>query len=285
MVISKNFIIKGNFTKFSLIKIVSFLLLLWIYDTHEKRNFDNFPGIEEKHVKIEDTVLFRSLAKHGLKEERERAKLKEKLSYDGDIKKEKFCSDVRPTYGNLRNGELNKFELYKNNYNHRYTKKKGLKKFDCYWENKIFDKFEYVNNLAEKTQISKKSFIKILLNKYTIFISLFALLPVLGIIIPYLFAYKCPKDHFLYLFIGECNTEHQLNGQPGVCKYNNITHISKDAAKAMFYLNTIFTYVSLIVVILVFVYICIKLIKYENLKGGIRNIRLKEFVRLLKNEF
>ncbi|KMZ88857.1 hypothetical protein PVBG_05965, partial [Plasmodium vivax Brazil I] len=106
-------------------------------------------------------------------EESVHAKLKENLSYVGDIKRANNVSNARSTYRNLKKGDLNEFELYKKKYNHRYKNKKGLKKIDCYWENKIFDKFEYVNNLTEKTQNSKKRFIKIILNKYTIFLTLF----------------------------------------------------------------------------------------------------------------
>ncbi|SCA83588.1 Plasmodium exported protein, unknown function, partial [Plasmodium vivax] len=248
-------------------------------------NFVNFGGTEENHVKIINTFLFRSLAKHGFKEESEHEKLKEKYSYDGDIKEAKNFSDARSTYGNLKNKELNELELYRKKYNHRYTNKKGLKKLDCYCENKIFDKFEYVNNFTEKTQNSKKRFIKIILNKYTIFLCLFALVPVLGLIVPWMFGHKSPKYPVLHLFFDECNTKHYKTEEPGVCKYPNIIHIPKDAARAMFYSNAIFTYTSLIAVMFIFFYIYVKYIKYLLLKEGIGNISIKEYFRLLKNTF
>ncbi|KMZ89334.1 hypothetical protein PVBG_03684 [Plasmodium vivax Brazil I] len=168
------------------------------------------------------------------------------------------------TYGNLKKGELNELELYKKNYNHRYKKKKGLKKLDCYWENKVFDKIEKVNVIAERMQNRNKCFIKKIINKYTIFFFLFALLPALGGIIPELFKTKDNTD------------------KP--CIYS-LYHIPSDVGKAMIYMNTIITSMLFIVVILMLVYVSVKYIKYQFLKAGIRNITLKEYIHLLKNTF
>ncbi|SCA82025.1 Plasmodium exported protein, unknown function, partial [Plasmodium vivax] len=244
-------------------------------------NFDNLLGIEEKHVKIIDTVFLRSLAKHGYKKESVHAKLKEKLSCDGDTKKANFFSDAMSTYGNLKNGGLSEFELYRKKYNHRYTNKKGLKKLDCYWENKIFDKIEKVNVIAERMQDRKKCFIKKILNKYTIFLFLFALIPALGGIIPELFGHEDPKERSLKLFIGKCTKVN--NQKPNGCE-NGYYHISVYAGRAMFYMNTIITSMLFIVVVLMLFYISVKYIKYQFLKAGISNITLKEYFRLLKNK-
>ncbi|KMZ88655.1 hypothetical protein PVBG_06017, partial [Plasmodium vivax Brazil I] len=168
------------------------------------------------------------------------------------------------------------------NYNHRYTKKKGLKKLDCYWENKIFDKIEKVNVISERIQNRKKSFIKRIINKYTIFLFLFALLPALGGIIPELFGQEKAKDRVWKIFFGTCTNKKNNNSDE--CKHDYY-HVSADAGKAMFYMNTIITSMLFIVITLMIVYISVKYIKYILLKHGLGNITLKEYFRLLKNTF
>ncbi|SCO70732.1 Protein of unknown function, putative, partial [Plasmodium vivax] len=244
-------------------------------------NFGNFIGKKNSDVKILDLVLHRSLSKYGFKEEPERRKLKGRLTYDRDMKRAKTDWDEMYTYNMLKKGEFSQLELYKKNYKKRYNQKKGLKKLDCYWEKKIFDKIEHVNILSEKTESRKKSFIKIILNEYTLFfLFLLTFIPFLGRIIPAMFFDKKPKDRVWRMIIGDC-TKKKDDGS-NECK-GGFYHIPLDSWKAMIYLNEIISSTLLIVVISIFIYTCIKVLKYKLLKEGIRNITLKEYFRLLKN--
>ncbi|SCA83753.1 Protein of unknown function, putative [Plasmodium vivax] len=54
--------------------------------------------------------------------------------------------DYVSTYRNMKNSDSKKLKLYKTSYRHRYSKKKGLEKLDCYCEKILFDKFDYLHN-------------------------------------------------------------------------------------------------------------------------------------------
>ncbi|CAI7721657.1 Plasmodium exported protein, unknown function [Plasmodium vivax] len=278
-----NFVIKGNSKWFSLINIVTLVLFVWIHlPKYNKSNFGNFIGKKNSDVKILDLVLHRSLSKHVFNEEPERGNLKERLTYDRYMKSAKTGWEEKPTSNMLKKGEFSQLEMYKKNYRKRYVQKKGLKKLDCYWEEKIFDKIEHISILAEKSKSRKKRFIKKILNKYTIFLFLFALLPFLGVIIPELFDHEKPQDRFFKLVFGTCTKPKDEN--PLECK-NGYNHISPSAGWAMFYINEIITGTLHIVFIFMIFYITVKYIKYDFLKAGKGNITLKEYFRLLKNKF
>ncbi|KMZ76610.1 hypothetical protein PVIIG_05454 [Plasmodium vivax India VII] len=64
------------------------------------------------------------------------------------------------TYKLLKNKGLSDLEIYKKAFKCKYAKKKGLEKFDCYWENKIFDKMDSICQLAKNMKNEKKVFNK-----------------------------------------------------------------------------------------------------------------------------
>ncbi|KNA01601.1 hypothetical protein PVNG_05966 [Plasmodium vivax North Korean] len=282
MVISLNFVIKRKLKIHKLIKIVTLIIFIWIYHTKDDNsNFGNFIGKKNNDVKILDLALHRSLSKHGFNEEPERRKLKERLTYDRDMKSAKTGWDGMSTYKTLKKGEFSQLELYKKNYKKRYTKKKDLKKLDCYWEKKIFDKIEKINVIAGKTQSRKMRFIKKILNKYTILLFLFALLPALGGIIPELFGDKKPSNRFMNVYFRQCKGK---SGFYSTCP-NKFYHVPPELGNATFYINNTFFFVSIISFISITVYIAVKIIKYQFLKNGLGNITLKEYYGLLKKTF
>ncbi|KMZ76771.1 hypothetical protein PVIIG_05852 [Plasmodium vivax India VII] len=281
MVISMNFVIKKKLKIYTLIKIVTFIIFIWIYHTKDDNsNFGNFIGKKNNDINILDTVLHRSLSKYCFNEEPERRKLKESLTYDRDMKSTKTGWDQMSTYKTLKKGESSQLELYKKNYKKRYNKKKGLKKLDCYWEKKIFDKIEKVNVIAEKTQNRKMRFIKKILNKYTISLLLLALTPYLGLILPAMFGDKNPKYRFMNVYFGNCIDK----TSDGACK-SNFTHVSAEWQDALYYITNTLFFMSLIAFISIITYTAVKYIKHEFLKHGLGNITLKEYFRLLKKTF
>ncbi|KMZ84211.1 hypothetical protein PVBG_02438 [Plasmodium vivax Brazil I] len=220
--------------------------------------------------------FIRLLAKYELKKKLDHKSLREELTDFRKGNKEKNYSDDLTAYSNLKKRGLNNLDLYKKVYNHRYAKKNIFGKLDCYCEKKLFDKIDYINELAEKKWNNKKSFIKKILQKYFIPLFLFSLLPLLGSI-------------FIILFDGEDKAIIQ------VCKKNHGGSENPcDTSDAMFHENDIFWafekinyilfyYIVPIIVIVVIIYILLKLIKYERLKSGKNKMSLKEYYRLCKN--
>ncbi|KMZ77104.1 hypothetical protein PVIIG_06289 [Plasmodium vivax India VII] len=105
------------------------------------------------------------------------------------------------------------------NYKKRYMRKKGLSKLDCYYENKIFRKFNNICDIGKKMQYDENLSKKVFLKKYGLGLIIFALIPVLGFIFPILFGFSrkfpgilgpCPLDHFKNSGTGEHKTDNGL---------------------------------------------------------------------------
>ncbi|KMZ77102.1 hypothetical protein PVIIG_06287 [Plasmodium vivax India VII] len=158
------------------------------------------------------------------------------------------------------------------NYKKRYMRKKGLSKLDCYYENKIFRKFNNICDIGKKMQYDENLSKKVFLKKYGLGLIIFALIPVLGFIFPILFGFSrkfpgilgpCPLDHFKNSGTGEHKTDNGLQN----CTTKWIEKKS-DLIGNFECANMIFTIIMVTIVILFFIYIFIKVIKYEKIKAG-----------------
>ncbi|KMZ76637.1 hypothetical protein PVIIG_06276 [Plasmodium vivax India VII] len=222
--------------------------------------------------------FIRLLAKQELKKELDRKRLRDELTDFRKGNKKKNYSDDISAYSNLKKRGLNNLDLYKKVYNHRYAKNNVFGKLDCYCEKKLFDKIDYINELAEKKLNNKKSFMKKIFQKYFISLFFFSLLPLLGFIFPILFAGG--KDAIIKV----CKKTHESSGS------------GCDTNEAMFHENSIFWafeeinfilfhFIVPIIVILVIIYILLKFIKYERLKSGKDKMSAKQYCRLCKSIF
>ncbi|KMZ89596.1 hypothetical protein PVBG_06302 [Plasmodium vivax Brazil I] len=220
--------------------------------------------------------FIRLLAKQELKKELDRKRLREELIDFRKGNKEKNYSDDITAYSNLKKRGLNNLDLYKKVYGHRYAKKNVFGKLDCYCEKKLFDKMDYINELAEKKLNNKKSFIKKIFQKYYIPLFLFSLLPLLGSIFPTLF------DGKNQAIIQVCKEDH--SSSDGQCN-NTVTWFhDNEIFRAFEEINFILFYnIVPIIVILVIIYILLKGIKYERLKSGKDKMSLKQYYRLCKS--
>ncbi|KMZ96435.1 hypothetical protein PVNG_05663 [Plasmodium vivax North Korean] len=61
-----------------------------------------------------------------------------------------------PPYMQLNNYQSNNLEQYKKDLKYKLAKNSGLKKWDCYLEEKIFDKIEEINKIKEKFNYDKR---------------------------------------------------------------------------------------------------------------------------------
>ncbi|SCA82036.1 Protein of unknown function, putative, partial [Plasmodium vivax] len=226
----------------------------------------------------------RLLAKHELKNDLYKTHVRQNYTDYGMNKNIKNGTEKKSTYSQVKGDSLNKLDAYKKGYNRRYSKKKGLAKFECYCEKKVFDKIEYINSLGEGKKSGKKSFTKTIFNKYTIRFFLFALLPFLGLIIHILFGNsdKETKNYF-NVFWGDCHDP--VNAQTDLTCKNSYLHISDNATMAIFCLNYIISYAFLAVSITLIIYTFIKIIKYEKLRAGKGKMSAKEYCRFCKDVF
>ncbi|SCA82206.1 Plasmodium exported protein, unknown function [Plasmodium vivax] len=220
---------------------------------------------------------------HELKSDLYKTHVRQNYTDYGMNKNIKNGAEKKSTYSQVKGKSLNKLDAYKQGYKHRYSRKKGLAKFECYCEKKVFDKIEYINCLGEGKKGGKKSVTKTILNKYTIRFFLFSLLPFLGLLIPKLCDDDGPVKNVFKVILGDC-TEPKDSPQEKECKYDYF-HIPHNASMAILCLNYIISYAFLAVSITLIIYTFIKIIKYEKLKAGKGKMSAKEYVRFCKDFF
>ncbi|KNA01623.1 hypothetical protein PVNG_05783 [Plasmodium vivax North Korean] len=184
-------------------------------------------------------------------------------------------------YGSIKNRDSKKLKLYKTAYNHRYAKKKGLSKLDCYYENKIFKKIDHLYDIAYNWRGDKKSFKKKIMKVFGTRLILFALLPCLGLILLILFGSKDIGRGILKVCSG---TDETHVGDSATCDgiHNFIT---QDTLNYIQYTNFVFSLLMVIIVILFFTYILLKVIKYEKLEEGKGKMNKKQYINYCKEVF
>ncbi|VUZ99554.1 Plasmodium exported protein, unknown function [Plasmodium vivax] len=134
---------------------------------------------------------YRLLAIYGDKSEFQRTRLQNKANDDRYSHKLRNEKGNNNTYEHLKHDKLNNVDTYLKSYKSRYAKKKGLKRFDCYYEKKFFNSINKIEKMVEHKNISKKNLKKLLYKKYGIPFIMISLIPLLGLIIPIMF-YKDP---------------------------------------------------------------------------------------------
>ncbi|CAI7724226.1 Protein of unknown function, putative [Plasmodium vivax] len=291
MMLLRNYNLKANIKHIFLYKIVTLIILIWIYD---QNNVSSSGSYLEKKINLDsifNACVNRSLAKHGTQMYEKYQKQGQNLN---DGKMNKIIKDDNSNNEYLKK-ELNDLDSYKKDYKRRHNKKKGLARLDNYYEKKIFDKIGYVEELARKFKNDKKTFKKKVYKKYGYFLIIFTLIPVLGLIIPLYFNKYNPLATKL-CFHG-CRYKHDGNGGKYEASktsdiqtaHNNnnkiITSISEDTWNVICIANQVFLWLSVIIVLCVIIYILLKVIKYEKLKEGKGKMNLKEYCHFCKNIF
>ncbi|VVA00101.1 Plasmodium exported protein, unknown function [Plasmodium vivax] len=153
-------------------------------------NYNNGTNLEKLYdIERRSNIRFlRSLAKIVPKKEFDRSRKGAKLLERDPYSNVKCTSDDLSKYAHLKKKGLNDLDLYRKNYKQRYSKKNVLGKMDCYCEQKIFEKYDRIYELAEKLKNDIKSFNKKILKKYGVRIIILGLLPFLGFVFNILFA-------------------------------------------------------------------------------------------------
>ncbi|VUZ99791.1 Plasmodium exported protein, unknown function [Plasmodium vivax] len=153
----------------------------------------------------------------------------------------------RITYAKLKQGRKDNLETYKKILNRNYSKKKGLKKLDCYCEEKIFKGIDKLDKLAQNMDRSKMKISRIIFKKYCISIIFSSLIPIFAITL-----------HIL----GEIDTGINEDGKKNVLDY------LKKLYPSIVNIYIAFIFASGIMMFFVCIYTLIKIIKYEGIKTG-----------------
>ncbi|KMZ76694.1 hypothetical protein PVIIG_05306 [Plasmodium vivax India VII] len=232
-----------------------------------------------------NTKFYRSLANHDI---RKNVNYQSHRGNRSDVKmnkKIKDCKIDRSTYECLLNGQKD-FESYKKNYKQRYTKKKGLAKTDCYLEKKVFDKFEYIDNITGKMTNKRNAYRKIIFNKYTMRLILFALLPSLGIIFPILFSAENREGRLVRWTNRICPTYYvgQSTGEQCVLCRDGYYHLftAKGSYSISYFFNALITTILLIAACFMVFYTLVKVIKYVRIKSGKGKMNAKGYFNFCK---
>ncbi|KNA02587.1 hypothetical protein PVNG_05131 [Plasmodium vivax North Korean] len=230
--------------------------------------------------------LNRSLAKHDIRNEVKQGQFKEKYS-DYEIKENiKSGDEFISTYEDINEKCINVLDTYMKDYKKRYSKKKWLGKLDCYCEKRIFDKIDYIQNIAEKLKKNKKFNINKIQRKYTYGLIILGSLPFLGLVIPSFFNEYNPliKNWCLK----GCQSKHGKTGSDITAEkvHTEMDFIWKDIDQNTWNMittaNTVFLCVSTVVVLFVLIYVLRKVIKYSCLKDGKEKMCAKAYFDFIK---
>ncbi|KMZ95092.1 hypothetical protein PVMG_05964 [Plasmodium vivax Mauritania I] len=98
----------------------------------------------------------RLLAKHEYKNEMPTRGLQYNVPYNRDNYKLEKGKGYNNTFEELKQSRSNNVDNYMKSYKNRYSKKRVLKKLDCYYENKVFNKFRHMCGIAQKIKNDKR---------------------------------------------------------------------------------------------------------------------------------
>ncbi|VUZ99551.1 Plasmodium exported protein, unknown function [Plasmodium vivax] len=206
-----------------------------------------------------DIKTHRSLAKHEKGNELMNSRIIYQTHDNRENYKLSYGKKSRNTYEQLKRGRSNRIEAYLKCYNQRYAKKKGLKKWDCYCEKKVFDKIDKIVKYIEQKNINEKNITKVVFKKYGLPLILLSLIPLFGIIIPIL---TINNDHI----VKKCGVQIISKGNK---KYYRHRHDNCTLFPiGCVFLNNIIFSLSVFTIIFLIIYTIIKVAKYERIKAG-----------------
>ncbi|VVA00257.1 Plasmodium exported protein, unknown function [Plasmodium vivax] len=276
------------------LKKISFIFFAWTcLFYNDVSSFSKSLEKTSNQDKMLNIKYSRSLAKEKLQRELEYQNLREKLSDGRRYKKEIKLSGDISMYSQVKKEKPNNLDIYMRNYKDRYMKKKGLSKLDCYYENKVFGKLCHIREVVQKMhndkKLSKRSFFK----KHGLGLFLFALIPAFGLIFPILFGIGgqnpgvlglCTDGHFKDVNSNKVHKSTDDDNDIGKC-FRKLLYDNKDTIDTIKYINMAFSFIVVTIVLLIFIYIFAKVIKYERIKFGKGKMNRKEYIRFCKEVF
>ncbi|KMZ89650.1 hypothetical protein PVMG_05935 [Plasmodium vivax Mauritania I] len=237
MAIIKNNHMNHNTNSIFFTKIVTFIILSWIYQCTKYENMLS-KTLENgnKHDISLDIRTHRILAKHEYQNEVPTRGLQNKVSYNRDNFKLVNDKGNNNTFEQLKQSRTNYMDDYLKSYKKRYSKKRGLKKLDCYYEKVLFNKFNKIKKHVEH----KNSTLKI----------------------PELLIKKVHGDDF-----SKCN----YNGTVSSNTFNKDS-LKHDACEKVDikdpYLKYIYLFITIFIILAFIIYTYIKILKYDRIRAG-----------------
>ncbi|SCA83377.1 Plasmodium exported protein, unknown function, partial [Plasmodium vivax] len=181
-------------------------------------------------------------------------------------------------YEQLSKRASNNMVVLERNYKNRFGKKRGLAKLDNYFEKEIFHKLDDMYDFANKWNSEKKVLKKKIFMKYGIRYILICSLPILGLILPMLFGIIKLGDGIL-TWCGKKSGTQDHQGTSWTC---NLQHFDKDNIQLILGINSISFSIITIIILFLFFYTLIKIIKYERIKAIKGKMSLKEYCNFCK---
>ncbi|VVA00056.1 Plasmodium exported protein, unknown function [Plasmodium vivax] len=262
MAIIKNTNINHNTKIIFFTKIVTFIILSWIYQctNHENAHSRTLENVNKVNISL-DMRTHRLLAKDEYQNEMSTRGLQNKVSYSRDNYELEKGKRNNNTFQKLKQGRSNNVDDYLKCYKNRYSKKFGLKKLDCYYEKLLFGSFNKINKIVEHKKASKSKFISIICTKYGLPLLLLSCLPLLTFSIPDI---TVGQEHSKE--VGTCTIETE-RGPP--LKLKSIKHekCEYDDIKGP-YLKYIILIILVVIVFSLLIYTYIKILKYYRIKEG-----------------
>ncbi|KMZ88866.1 hypothetical protein PVBG_06262 [Plasmodium vivax Brazil I] len=210
------------------------------------------------HAKFNINGIFHILIPRSLAQRKVLNEVKNKKNYNKTISRLIKYEDANK-YGKLNQNQLNNLEIYMKNLKYGYSKKKGIKKLNCFFEKEIFNEINRLKIFSRNVENDKKKFKLSFLIKRGISIIAFSLIPSLGLIFYILFG-----GTKKYL-ISWCTN---LPVQPGAyCNCGSIIHASVETMVLLKEVNIIFSIILVVIVLSLAIYFIMKVLKYERLNS------------------
>ncbi|CAG9474528.1 unnamed protein product [Plasmodium vivax] len=286
MVLLGNNKIKDSIKSVVLLKIFMYTFLLW---NPLNSSIGKFLEINYEGDGLLNITCSRLLAKHVLKNDSYKTQSRQKYTSNGINRNIINDAENKSTYSQIKKSYLNYLDLYRKDYKNRYSKKKGLSKLDCYYENKVFNKINNIFEISEYMKHKNKYYNKKIFKKYIIRLIIFAFIPFIGLIIPFFFSKYNPLiENWCF---STCRALDSSGQKPEVFdasakihekRHRYLTYISKDTLGTIEIVNFVFLLSSIIIVVCVLLYIFLKFIKYTRLKDGKGKTGVKEYYRFCK---
>ncbi|SCA60866.1 Plasmodium exported protein, unknown function [Plasmodium vivax] len=240
--------------------IVTFTLISWAYNSVGHVNlFIKFFDVERNNHNIFAERRCRLLVNENVHDKLPNKKLDHSDNYkllDGKV-------GLTP-YAKLKEDFSDNYRTYMRVLKRKYPKKKGLKKLDCYCEEKIFKEIENFDKISDSMICSKRNFIKILFKKYPLCLISFFFFISFGNIIPILNLYDYEET----------------NPNKNVTIWQNM---GIPAFPVRIYS---FLYLILwIIIIFATIYTLIKIVKYDGIKDGKSKMKPKEYLSFIKETY
>ncbi|VUZ93665.1 Plasmodium exported protein, unknown function [Plasmodium vivax] len=246
--------------------ILTFILITWkfIYYSDENKIGQSLVNVEKLTTSMHLSA-HRSLAKY----EKQNELMNPSFHYKTNDNRETQNLVNRRnnnTYEHLKRRRPDNVDNYLNSFKYMHSKKGFIKKFDSYYEKKLFKSLDKIAKLADEKDFTRKKIKKLLYKKYGLPFIIICLLPLLVFILPSILT---NGDHIN----SQCKIDYKLETITG-CSHKKRTFIGfkhDDCHRIPYpfiYLNYLFFCLLTLLIVSFIIYTYIKVMKFHRIKSG-----------------